>query len=79
MHDICSCLEYKEKWGAYFAGNLLNMGVWSTSMVEGTYWRIKDTMQITGSLLKTVKAINAVIQKTVIQLAHYMLWIFNYS
>ena len=52
--------------GGYFTSNILNMGARSTLRAEGIYWRIKDTMQTTGSLLKTVKAINAVIQNTVI-------------
>ncbi|KAF7721002.1 hypothetical protein EC973_005630 [Apophysomyces ossiformis] len=51
-------LEYKEKWAGPYAGNHYSLGVRTTQRVEGTHWRIKDTMQTTGSLMRTVNSID---------------------
>ncbi|ORY90549.1 hypothetical protein BCR43DRAFT_115358 [Syncephalastrum racemosum] len=66
MHDYFDLyLSYKEKWGACYAGNLLNMGMRATSRVEGTHRIIKDKLQTTGSLVKTIKVIHNVMHKSV--------------
>lgn len=64
-HIYSSLYDYKEKWAAPYVGTIMNLGVRSTSRTEGTHWVIKDTMETTGSLFRTFKAIHKAMMKSV--------------
>ncbi|KAF7720620.1 hypothetical protein EC973_006927, partial [Apophysomyces ossiformis] len=57
-------LEYKEKWAGTYARSHYFLGVRTTQRAEGTHWRIKDTIQTTGSLMRTVNSIDDIIRRT---------------
>lgn len=58
-------MTYRHCWAGPNVGYLIMLGNRSSSRVEGIHWRIKDTLQTTGSLIKTFKAVDVYLRKTV--------------